>query len=148
MDIRQAILKAADWIEGHPSEFLFSSSSRPSHPGCGTPGCALGWIGTFLYADAELKPWPSFGSCLPDLGFKDSLDFYCLLSEAENGVKRNPTAVDGPTHWTYGASWVYKAEGCARALRLYADKYHPIITPDWEAMAKPGAVPVQRVTET
>ena len=48
MNVYEAIVKAAWAIENHPQEFDFNSQVYPPGPGCGTPGCALGWIGTFL----------------------------------------------------------------------------------------------------
>ena len=46
MNIRQALLKAADSIEQHPKLFSFHSCELPNE--CGTPGCALGWLAVHL----------------------------------------------------------------------------------------------------
>ena len=43
MNIRTAILKAADSIEQNPHLFSFKSLAIPNKD-CGTPGCAIGWI--------------------------------------------------------------------------------------------------------
>ena len=47
MNVREAILAAADHIETYPKKFSFASVEVPSRRSCGTPGCALGWIGHF-----------------------------------------------------------------------------------------------------
>ena len=46
MNLRNAILQAADTIEQNPSLFEFTSVQRPD-PECGTPACALGWIAAY-----------------------------------------------------------------------------------------------------
>jgi len=132
MNMYKAILQAADFIEGHPSQFKFSSVSTPRHPGCGTPGCALGWIGHFAGFSAGedwipydvatkamgLRPEPAYsGGTL----FKEAFHFYRRMDELG------------------GNMWRYRAVDCARALRLYAEKYHalakPVSPPDWNAIA-------------
>lgn len=50
MDIRTAILKAADHIERNPETYSFHSNDKPD---CGTPGCMLGWVGVFLDVPAR-----------------------------------------------------------------------------------------------
>ena len=114
MEIREAILKAADSIEMNPELFNFSSTVLPSRD-CGTPGCALGWIATY-----------SDGACLTSCGrgwlydrvldINDSL-FYNRMS-------------------AISFYWITSAEECAKALRAYADKYHPAKQP-----AKKSAIP-------
>ena len=42
--VYEAIMLAADHIERNPADFNFMSIGIPD---CGTPGCALGWIGSF-----------------------------------------------------------------------------------------------------
>lgn len=100
MQIREAILKAADSIEKHSELFNFSSTVIPD---CGTPGCALGWI-----AFHRLEAQHSSGmTWIPDKPVEHSdLDFYRRM----DGLQSN---------------WKYNAVDCAKALRLYADKYHP-----------------------
>lgn len=44
MNVREAILKAADHIEREPESFDYQSNCKP---GCGTPGCFWGWIGFY-----------------------------------------------------------------------------------------------------
>jgi hypothetical protein len=130
MDIRQAILKAADWIEGNPRLFKYEENFTPYN--CHTPGCALGWVDYFHGATRRHE-------CLDERGWRLFNVPYWDFRNPDSFMKRM-SGLD--------FRWKEKAEYFARALRLYADKYHPIVTPDWEAMAKPGAAPVQRVTET
>jgi hypothetical protein len=101
MNIRDAILKAADHIESHPEEFDFHSVDRP---GCGTPGCALGWIGVF--GEVTKPAGRSWLGAVSDYIAVDSVVFYQRMSE-----------LDG--------YWTVFHDSCARALRAYADKYHP-----------------------
>jgi hypothetical protein len=137
MNIRDAILKAADHIERHPSEFNFIIPSIPAGPGCGSPGCALGWIGSFAgmrghYTDVAGKI----------LGAENPIAFYELLTEAE-GVKR-VAHCDPGTYWTHGQWWL-NAPACAAALRLYADKHHPAaVPPDWNAISM-GRMPAKEM---
>lgn len=100
MNIRKAILKAADHIEANPKRFDFDSVNVPRSPGCGTPGCAIGWIAHF----ARVR---SFREILPALvGIDSGLTFYTRLDE-------------------YDYNWHKSAQVCAAALRYFADKYHP-----------------------
>lgn len=105
MDIRQAILAAADHIERNPSEFNFYSIDIPRNPGCGTPGCALGWIATFL----GMSNYSAYhhGKGLEDVLGISSIRFYSRMIELD-------------------PSWHLFAENCAKTLRLYVDKYHPV----------------------
>lgn len=126
MNIYTAIMKAADWIESHPSEFKFFSISVPDAPGCGTPGCAIGWIGTFA---GNRKGFTRVYSEI--LGVGSDIEFYSRMDKLSA-----PGAgyCDGTTQWRHQAS------ECGRVLRLYAAKYHAPAKPaqqppDWQAMA-------------
>lgn len=112
--LRQAILSAADWIEKHPDEFDFSSISIPDRPGCGTPGCALGWIATF-HGYHEFGPIGIAQKIMgvPGAGYfseggEGAIPFYDRMDEIAGEV-----------------NWRDAAKDCANTLRLYADKYHP-----------------------
>jgi hypothetical protein len=107
MNIRDAILKAADHIERHPGDFDFGSAMVPHT--CGSPGCALGWLGHFIGGCTTYRH-----VCDRVFGI-DEYKFYERLTEAEMGPKPD---------WSYG-TWHRDAGVCARVLRLYADKYHP-----------------------
>lgn len=110
MNIRQAILKAADHIEKNPYLFRYSEISVPDD--CGTPGCALGWIGCFMggnyYEDDRGQK-----ICFPSV----------------SAVARKDLGLLAPAFYermiNLAPGWTCSAEECARGLRLYADKYHP-----------------------
>lgn len=108
MNIRNAILSAANHIEQNPHLFDFMSVRVPENP-CGTPGCAIGWIGHF----AEVGGWVAH-NVAPAMGLKAAAGD----SDAAHEFYRRMDALgkDG---------WRKDAEVCASALRLYADHYHP-----------------------
>jgi hypothetical protein len=129
MEIRDAILRAADHIERHPQDFNFGSVSIPV---CGTPGCALGWISA--YCDFPRG----------EHGFSKCCDLLGLEPEFQTGIKLDAGAFKDQSFTFYnrmkklgGSSWCSNAINCAEALRLYADKYHPapVKEPDWNALA-------------
>lgn len=114
MDAYDAIMKAAEHVEAYPGEFDFRSTAAPRKAHCGTPGCALGWIGTFYGFDRIREECgydgPS-GVANVVLGIGSACDFY----ERMRGL--------GDLEWT--------TEGvlCANALRAYAKKYHALAKP-------------------
>jgi len=115
MNIRQAILKAAAHIERNPSLFDFKCLRVP--PGeCGTPGCVLGWIGFF----AQVKSSYDFSTASNldvsrFMGIPDTtLVFYERMSQCSKQA-------NGDTCY----EWRSNAEKCAKAMRVYADRYHP-----------------------
>jgi hypothetical protein len=117
--IREAILRAADHIEANPGEFDFWSARTPDHPGCGTPGCALGWIQSF-HGFRVCVGHGVFSGAAGALGV-DEGDFYERMMAFDRG-------------------WYRNAKRCACALRLYADKHHPAASPaiesgTWSALA-------------
>lgn len=117
MNVREAVLKAADHIERNPGEFDFGSPTAPSGAGCGTPGCALGWVSTFCglgSAGNGLLGWRGYTGALPALGLGSYQSFYDRM--------------DGSQKWWERfllISWRRSAKVCAATLRAYADKYHP-----------------------
>jgi hypothetical protein len=119
--VRGAIRHAADHIEQHPEEYCFSSRNQPEHPGCGRPGCALGWIAVFaglrelasFSADCDSKQW-SPEAVEKFLGCSER-DFYSRMS-AMHSKPENRDA----------NCWTTHARTCARFLRQYADQYHPV----------------------
>jgi len=106
MNVRNAILKAADHIEKNPDEFDFMAIGFPE-PNCGMPACTIGWIGSFLGKRA------SYGVT----GFSEevlgvfALDFYERMDQLG------------------GNTWRSEAAACARALRQYADVHCPATQP-------------------
>jgi hypothetical protein len=127
LNIRTAILKAADHIERHPGDFSFKEHRYPAGAACGTPGCALGWIGFF--AGLHQHGWDvtrtnEFLGIPYDLHvgnpFYERMDDLC-----------------GTTNWRFNVAT------CALGLRRYADKYFPaespavpVAFPDWMAIAR------------
>ncbi len=106
MSIREAMLKAADQIEQHPETFDFYSSNIP---GCGTPGCALGWTAAFRFGLSEgVDFFSGFDSLGRAVGFDNGSDFYDQMND-----------IAGSSDWTDEATL------CASVMRQYADKYHP-----------------------
>ena len=101
MNVREAILKAAAHIEKNPNEFDFMAVCFPE-PGCGTPGCALSWIGSFLGKRATY----GVTTLSIEVLAVSTWTFYERMKQFEN-------------------NWRHEADSCARALRQYADAYHP-----------------------
>lgn len=92
------------FVESNPEQFDFDSTDRPDS--CGTPGCALGWIG--FYADIK----PENYECIVDATARalgvSSGHFYSLMDRCADSRE-----------------WIDSAESCAKGLRVYADKYFP-----------------------
>ena len=105
MNIRQAILKAADQIERHPELFDFFSYKTPD-PHCGTPGCAIGWISYYANVPIIMKDTGINFDHVEQLLGCDETDFYDRMK--------------GFIYW-----WERDSSDCAQALRFYADKFHP-----------------------
>jgi len=116
----EAILQAADHIGSHPADFNFMAQHIPT--GCGSPGCALGWIGYF----AKIKPvaYYSFADVAHDvlrlgLESKEALWRYGAAHEFYDRI--------GDICKEFGllkSDWMFNATACAMALREYAEKYH------------------------
>ena len=107
MDLRFAILKAADSIQQFPKLFNFGSISCPDI-GCGSPACALGWLGFYTKAKTYSRGH-SYVNGLDSIVDVDSARFY-----------RRMDALPGFRTWRTDAA------SCTKSLRLYADKYHPL----------------------
>lgn len=117
MNIYDAIMKAADQIEKNPELWDFNTLAIPE---CGTPGCALGWIGHFskckISKEAKLVgmvPQQTYlGNVALSMGLPSESSFYERINDlaGHNGLD-----------W-----WLSKAStnDIARVLRLYAEKYH------------------------
>jgi len=103
MNIRQAILMAADSIEQNPKLFDFNTAEIPD---CNTPGCALGWIAAHLGESIHLYGGWNYKKLARVMGTRGDIEFYERMN-ALNGHK-----------------WKHNADKCAKTLRLYADKYH------------------------
>lgn len=110
MELYTAINRAADYIERHPEAFSFLSTMIPEP--CGMPGCALGWIGYFSgarkdYAETarDVLKIPACEECGEGSAH---FEFYDRMTELAGSFN----------------AWAHDASGCAKALRLYAEKYH------------------------
>lgn len=113
MNIYNAIMATADHIERNPDEFKFSAVYIPNSPGCGTPGCALGWIGTFLgVSEARAYEEGQSAATVLHIGSRylgvlcrdhnDNMnEFYSRMNEFDK-------------YWKIGP------QECSKALRLYA----------------------------
>lgn len=112
---REAILAAAAHIEAHPEQWDFMECGIPKEHTCGTPGCALGWIGFFLKYNDKGGEIDSIRN-LDDVSlFMDSVyqtQFYDRMNRLSN-------ASPGP-------DWTSDATKAANTLRLYARSWHPV----------------------
>jgi hypothetical protein len=107
-EIRGAILRAADRIEGDPGCYDFGSLFVPN--ACGTRGCMWGWIGFELgsLGGAQIASVSNIvvHDPMPGCLVRDGhLYDFCLAVGYDHG-----TATDAAT-----------------ALRAYADKYYPAV---------------------
>jgi hypothetical protein len=93
MNAYEATLATAELFEREPKLFRFSETSVPD---CGTPGCALGYIGYFMGQTGCISGESTIGV--------DSGVFYDRM---------RPLA----------PNWIIDASRCAKGLRLYAEKY-------------------------
>lgn len=129
-DIYDAIMKAADHIERNPKEFDFWNNFVPGS--CGTPGCALGWIGYFLgirqRSDSQYDVTRAIGT--------GPTEFYSRMTELVGS-----NLWKGIDKQYLGVPRSEVAAACGRGLRLYAEKYHgeekpkAVTPPDWNAIA-------------
>ena len=101
MNIYDATMRAADHIEARPDLWSFS---RINVPECGSPGCAIGWIGHF----SGVKAGESIYDVYKTLGIKTGTDFYDQMSVL-NGDDGN--------------LWQCETRQVPKLLRLYADKF-------------------------
>ena len=130
MNIYDAIMKAADHIENNPKSFYYYSNDIPPALDCGTPGCAVGWVGHFLgHRGVILQTHKVMG-----------LDFGGPLEGIYNFADRMDEVSDD-------RRWRDSAEQCAATLRRYAEKYHgdekpkAATPPDWNTIARSPLIP-------
>lgn len=114
MDIRTAILKAADSIEVHPQLFEYSST-QVANPR-GTRGCGIGWI-AYHFIGAHDRSWSGDESLYSAMG----VDF---CRTPTRNLNRFFTDRMGSICGSY--RWRHDPKLCGSTLRTYADKYHPI----------------------
>ena len=107
--LRQAILLTADHIEQNPETYDFMSVRIPD---CGTPGCLIGWVESFLGLSEQqrllivLLGHATFGDCM---GVTAPV-FYSRMNNIQPWWRRH---------------WHFNAKSAATSLRKYADLYHP-----------------------
>ena len=103
--VYEAIMLAADHIEGNPGLFRFNATTVPE---CDTPGCAIGWVahfrghqvtGDFVHDNVHGR------ACIAALGVNFH-DFYDRMRGVMTGA------------------WCASPAACAATLRKYAEKYH------------------------
>jgi len=107
VSMRDAILAAADHIERKPFSYDFGSVDIPAAPGCGTPGCALGWIHTFSHIQGIGK-------------LRDTIDAGILFGISDSVFYTRMT--------NFSEDWRSSAKEAAYALRQYANQYFPEAT--------------------
>ena len=111
MNIRTAILKAADSIEQNPKLYEFDSRTVPP---CGSPGCLFGWIGFHMGLKVDTLNW----TVAEAMGLTGTPSLYAFMNNV------------------VGLDYVFNAATAAKGLRLYANKYRPTEAkptgiPDW-----------------
>ena len=111
-EVRSAILQAADHIEVTPSAFSYGSCIIPAGR-CGSPGCAVGWIGFF----ANCSRLTSMSMVCRDV-LKLPVEVSAWGTSTEYVAFENRMTLINPL-WRYSSN-------VAASLRLYADKYHPL----------------------
>lgn len=116
MDIYNAMMKAADYIEANPQVLNMHNVQIPEAEG--RDGCALGWTGYFLGLTGgvykEIHP-------LLGIDIYTGGEFFWRMGELNGGAN--------------SGKWFESATEVARTMRLYAAKYHAPAVPDWNAIA-------------
>lgn len=106
MNIHDVIMKAADQIDREPARFDFGSVDFPD---CGSPACAIGWIAHFM--GIMERQWN-------DVGGLNGITGRLEVGLGSHAFYLRMDCLCGGSHWRR------EAKECARALRLYAEKYH------------------------
>lgn len=116
-NIREAILRAADHLEAHPEQYDIFRTNVGSNSGfiCGGPpsewrGCALAWI------DKMASGKGSAESASRIMNLKVGEEYF---SDGFGDFR------DRMNEFADYFAWTRNASECSRALRLYANKYHP-----------------------
>ena len=114
--VYEAIMRAADHIERNPGEFKFVATEIPVRPGCGTPGCALGWIGCFLDMRAGTSLFVGHERVPERLGIEPTQE--TIFGTATFYARMKDLC------FSKSDAWAFDAKMCADTLREYAEKYH------------------------
>lgn len=115
MSFRDAILQAAKHIEEDPQDFQFMTWKIPNS--CGSPGCALGWVGYFAGVDIG-----NASTVAKAMGYEDPYE----VDRADMSFYRDVEALLPKTGKESYLNWQTDPKVCAKGLRLYADKYYPV----------------------
>src|SRR5262245_52736236 len=128
MNIREAILAAADQIEARPDQFRFALPGIPvsTNPDpddnfyCGSVGCALGWIGHFL----GMRPTRAYVGYaevaeIPELGLTETIWYKAEILGSELSSEKAGDFYNRLDQ--FDPRWDQNADSCAKALRCYAD---------------------------
>lgn len=123
MNIRRAIFRAAKHIEKYPRRWQYMSITVPK--GCGTPACALGWIGYFAGLQGQ-----SLDDVARAMGLRRTKHPRNLVEpglpqwtfyQRINRLVGKPSIFDTGPHLMSA-----EPREVATLLRQYADKYHPL----------------------
>lgn len=107
-----ACMLAADQIEKHPDGYSFASVKIPWGRDCGSPGCALGWIGCFLGLTSRMGLFDDRANdthCImrtEEVIGIGSIDFYRWM-DRQPAIPR----------------WRWNPQQCAAGLRLFAKQF-------------------------
>src|SRR5438477_13140114 len=102
MNVYDVILQAAHVIEKEPYLFSYRQSRVRS---CGSPACAIGWIG-FCAGETELEKSEGLDDRTERLL---GVDYWCTFEHRMSELD---------------SKWNWSAANCATTLRAYAAKYH------------------------
>lgn len=123
--VRKVILQSADQIEKHPEKYQFTVIMISTGSDC---ACPLGWIGYYAgYGDRS-------GNIFLDLIARDFLriddpgfnGMYSVGPEQVFYDRMRTLEVELTGVEPTDIKWHGSAPLCARLLRAYADKYHPL----------------------
>lgn len=119
MDIRSAILAAADWIEKNPTLYSFSHGGIVPKDD-GDRACLVSKVGFYMKARAGFSCGSSmFDAYLPWMG----IGFVEFNSRIRELGYYNGSSLGAPPHVK---GWpLINSNDAAMFLREYADKYHP-----------------------
>jgi len=121
VNIREAILRAADALEANPSLFKYHATRVPE---CGSPGCLVGLIACFAGYAPGTRVFAVTSGDEPEAVKKWALPGHGALWERIHSLVNFRGALSAtPPHLL------------VEAMRLYADKYHPAEAP------KPRGIP-------
>lgn len=123
MNIRHAILAAADKIESSPQQYSFLSIGIPDPNNPETRGCALGWIGAYWGLPTEEFGFSSVPALLGMEFDNSTYVFYRRMDEICGEIVGQFVGAES-VEFNNTEHWINNADNCAECLRRYAYKYH------------------------